>query len=81
MIPNRFHHVIGTFEDSIMGNNRILLSITLASVFAATPLAAATLRNTFGNVVTTVGGHPADIALDEPRGQLYIANSRHYLLT
>jgi uncharacterized protein (TIGR03437 family) len=25
-------------------------------------------------VVTTVGGHPADIALDESRGQLYIAN-------
>ena len=34
------------------------------------PLAGAT----FGNVVTTVGGHPADIALDESRGQLYIAN-------
>ncbi|HUK17304.1 MAG TPA: hypothetical protein VLW65_12860 [Bryobacteraceae bacterium] len=34
------------------------------------PLAGAT----FGNVVTTVGGHPADIALDQSRGQLYIAN-------
>lgn len=37
---------------------------------AAMPLAGAT----FGNVVTTVGGHPSDIALDESRGQLYIAN-------
>jgi len=54
-----------------MGNNRFVLSITAASVLAAAmPLAGAT----FGNVVTTVGGHPADIALDESRGQLYIAN-------
>jgi uncharacterized protein (TIGR03437 family) len=29
---------------------------------------------TFGNIVTTVGGHPADIALDESRGALYLAN-------
>ena len=37
---------------------------------AAMPLAGASV----GTVVTTVGGHPADIALDESRGQLYIAN-------
>jgi uncharacterized protein (TIGR03437 family) len=54
-----------------MGDNRFLFSIALASVLAAAnPLAGAT----FGNVVTTVGGHPVDIALDESRGQLYIAN-------
>ena len=54
-----------------MGDNRILLTAALASILTATmPLAGAT----FGNVVTTVGGHPADIALDESRGQLYIAN-------
>ena len=54
-----------------MANNRFLYSITLASALAAAmPLAGAT----FGNVVTTVGGHPADIALDESRSQLYIAN-------
>ncbi len=54
-----------------MGNNKLLCSVAIASVLtAAIPLAGAT----FGNVVTTVGGHPADIALDESRGQLYIAN-------
>jgi uncharacterized protein (TIGR03437 family) len=54
-----------------MSDNRIVLSAALVSVLAAAmPLAGAT----FGNVVTTVGGHPADIALDESRGQLYIAN-------
>jgi uncharacterized protein (TIGR03437 family) len=54
-----------------MGDNKLLFSAVIASVlWAAMPLAGAT----FGNVVTTVGGHPADIALDESRGQLYIAN-------
>ena len=54
-----------------MGDKRILFTAALASVLAvAMPLAGAT----FGNVVTTVGGHPSDIALDESRGQLYIAN-------
>src|ERR1051326_967901 len=44
--------------------------------FAALALFAGSLASaaTFGNVITTVGGHPADIALDESRGQLYIAN-------
>jgi uncharacterized protein (TIGR03437 family) len=37
---------------------------------SVTPARAAT----FGNVVTTIGGHPADIALDESRSQLYVAN-------
>lgn len=54
-----------------MSTNRSLLSTALAVALAlATPLAG----GTFGNVVSTVGGHPADIALDESRGQLYIAN-------
>jgi uncharacterized protein (TIGR03437 family) len=54
-----------------MGDKRILFTAALASILtAAMPLAGAT----FGNVVTTVGGHPADIALDESRAQLYIAN-------
>jgi uncharacterized protein (TIGR03437 family) len=52
--------------------NGCLISISLAAALASAPgpLAGAT----FGNVVTTVGGHPADIALDESRGKLYIAN-------
>lgn len=54
-----------------MGDKRFLYSIAVAVwIASATPAGAAT----FGNVVTTVGGHPADIALDESRGQLYIAN-------
>ncbi len=52
--------------------NTLLISIALGAALASAPgpLAGAT----FGNVVTAVGGHPADIALDESRGQLYIAN-------
>jgi len=54
-----------------MRENRFLITTVFAvTMTAAVPLSAAT----FGNVVTTVGGHPADIALDESRGQLYIAN-------
>lgn len=54
-----------------MGNHRVLLSTSLAMILASvTPAGAAT----FGSVVTTIGGHPADIALDESRGQLYVAN-------
>ncbi len=45
-----------------------LLSLLLAAVVVA-PVSAAT----FGTVVT-IGGQAADIALDEPRGRLYIAN-------
>ncbi|HWC99722.1 MAG TPA: hypothetical protein VG456_23340 [Candidatus Sulfopaludibacter sp.] len=51
-----------------MRTNGFILSIAL--LIGASPSFAAT----FGSVVTTVGGHPADIALDESRSQLYIAN-------
>jgi len=36
-------------------------------------LAPGTPAATFGSVVP-IGGHAADIALDEPRGVLYVAN-------
>ena len=36
-------------------------------------LAGSTLAGTFGKVVS-IGGHASDVALDEPRGVLYIAN-------
>jgi uncharacterized protein (TIGR03437 family) len=51
--------------------NGVLISIALAAAFlgAAGPSAAAT----FGTVVP-IGGHASDIALDESRGLLYIAN-------
>lgn len=47
-----------------------LLSIALAGALTGTPSAAAA---TFGTVVP-IGGHASDIALDESRGVLYIAN-------
>jgi len=49
----------------------VLISIALATAFvgAFTSAQAAT----FGNVVP-IGGHASDIALDESRGLLYIAN-------
>ena len=56
-----------------MRRNTLLISMALGMAALASapgPLAGAT----FGNVVTTVGGHPSDIALDESRGKLYIAN-------
>jgi uncharacterized protein (TIGR03437 family) len=50
--------------------NGCLISIALAALMSgATPSIAAT----FGTVVP-IGGHASDIALDESRGQLYIAN-------
>ncbi len=49
--------------------NECLLSIALASMLSASPALAAT----FGTVVPT-GGHASDIALDEGRGVLYIAD-------
>jgi uncharacterized protein (TIGR03437 family) len=52
-----------------MRNNGFIISMALVIAGVAPSFAA-----TFGSVVTTVGGHPADIALDEGRGQLYIAN-------
>jgi hypothetical protein len=39
----------------------------------AAPLASAASAATFGRVVP-IGGHAAEIALDEPPGVLYIAN-------
>ena len=55
--------------------NVCILSLLLAAALTSAPPAmAVSVNNTFGNVVTTVGGHPADIALDESRGRLYIAN-------
>src|SRR5690242_2379777 len=49
----------------------VLISMSLAALLtcAATPSVAAT----FGTVVP-IGGHASDIALDESRGLLYIAN-------
>jgi uncharacterized protein (TIGR03437 family) len=49
--------------------NRILISIAMTAVASVVPLAAAT----FGTVVP-ITGHSADLALDEARGKLYIAN-------
>jgi uncharacterized protein (TIGR03437 family) len=49
--------------------NGCLISIALASMLSASPGVAAT----FGTVVP-IGGHASDIALDEARGVLYIAN-------
>src|SRR5215467_13334883 len=49
--------------------NGYLLSIALASMLSASPGVAAT----FGSVVP-IGGHASDIALDEARRVLYIAN-------
>jgi uncharacterized protein (TIGR03437 family) len=49
--------------------NRILISIAMTAAVSVAPLAAAT----FGTVVP-ITGHAADLALDEARGKLYIAN-------
>src|SRR5690349_6486930 len=49
--------------------NGCLISIALAALTSAAPSVAAT----FGTVVP-IGGHASDIALDESRGLLYIAN-------
>src|SRR5580765_8422966 len=52
-----------------MRRNGFLISIMLAAFMPAVHLSAAT----FGAVVP-IGGHASDIALDESRGVLYIAN-------
>src|SRR5262252_2097302 len=49
--------------------NGCLILIALASMISARPGVAAT----FGSVVP-IGGHASDIALDENRGVLYVAN-------
>src|SRR5215510_6170189 len=53
---------------SYMNCSRILLWIALAVCFVAAAQGA-----TFGRVVA-IGGHASDLALDEGRGVLYIAN-------
>src|SRR5215831_19668265 len=50
---------------------RILISIALAA--ALTSVAPSSVAATFGTVVP-IGGHASDIALDESRGLLYVAN-------
>ena len=45
---------------------KLVVGLAIASSFAAS-------AGTFGSVVA-IGGHAADIALDEPRGVLYVAN-------
>src|ERR1044071_5952467 len=50
--------------------NGCLISIALAALTSA---AAPALAASFGTVVP-IGGHASDIALDEARGVLYIAN-------
>jgi uncharacterized protein (TIGR03437 family) len=45
----------------------------LVAIAGAVLLAAPALAGTFGKVVS-IGGQAADVALDEPRGVLYIAN-------
>lgn len=49
--------------------NRILISIAMTAAVSVAPTAAAT----FGTVVPLTG-HASDMALDEARGKLYIAN-------
>src|SRR6476659_7817872 len=51
----------------------LLASIRRLSVLAITLSAAAWCSSFFGTVVP-IGGHASDIALDEGRGVLYIAN-------
>src|SRR3974377_86327 len=51
--------------------NGSLISIALAALFASAPISA--VGASFGTVVPS-GGHASDIALDESRGLLYIAN-------
>src|SRR5579864_8532711 len=49
----------------------VMLAAALAAALAA--LAPCARAATFGTVVA-VGGHAADLTLDEPRGVLYVAN-------
>jgi len=56
-------------EDSFMRWNSILISIAMTATVSVAPMAA----GTFGTVVP-ITGHASDLALDEARGKLYIAN-------
>src|ERR1051326_4400001 len=52
----------------------IVISISLAAaLIGIVPPSPAATAPTFGNVVP-IGGHASDIALDESRGVLYVAN-------
>src|SRR5579883_3226855 len=71
IIDSRAHEVLNrnVIEDSLMRWNRILISIAMTAAVSVAPMAAAN----FGTVVP-ITGHSADLALDEARGKLYIAN-------
>jgi hypothetical protein len=57
-------------KSPLMRSNGFLISIALAAItLPVTPCAGAT----FGTVAA-IAGHASDIALDESRGKLYIAN-------
>ena len=51
----------------------MLRKLCLPAIVSAFLLGHAALAGTFGNVVS-IGGHTADVALDEARGVLYVAN-------
>ena len=51
----------------------MLRKSTMTAFAAALWMASAAWAGTFGQVVS-IGGAAADLALDEPRGRLYVAN-------
>jgi uncharacterized protein (TIGR03437 family) len=58
---------------SVIARAGLCLATSLFSLLLASVLVAPVSAATFGTVVT-IGGQASDIALDEPRGRLYIAN-------
>ncbi len=58
---------------SVITRAGFCLAAAAGSLLLATIVVAPVSAATFGNVVS-IGGQAADIALDEPRGRLYIAN-------
>jgi uncharacterized protein (TIGR03437 family) len=58
---------------SVVSRAALCLATALLSLLLATVLVAPVSAATFGTVVS-IGGQASDIALDEPRGRLYIAN-------
>ena len=68
--PRRDGTLIVTSEDpKFMRWNNCLILTAFAALLSSSPCVAAS----FGTVVP-IGGHASDIALDESRGVLYIAN-------
>jgi uncharacterized protein (TIGR03437 family) len=59
-------------ESRLLMKTRVAL-VALAAGFGLTCLAASAGAATFGRVVA-IGGHASDLALDEARGVLYVAN-------